>query len=78
MQRKTPSTGARLGLAGGVGERHGSDLVVARVQLGQLRLEMDVDERMMLDPLDQIGGHRLLEAVPADEHRHARRPHSRS
>ena len=38
--------GARLGLARGIGERHGRELVAVLVQLGQLRLQMDVDQRM--------------------------------
>ena len=65
--------GASLGLAGGVREGHGAELSTARVQLGQLRLDVDVDQRMRLDPLDQVGGHAPAEAVAAHEHRHARR-----
>ena len=37
----------------------------------QLRPEADVDHRVVLDPLDEVGGHALGEAVAAHEHRHA-------
>jgi hypothetical protein len=62
----------RLGasFAGGVGDGHAAEPPAVRVQPGQLGLEADVDQRMLLDSLDQVGGHRLSEPVAAHEHRH--------
>ena len=45
---------APLGRAAGVGERDRAELVAVLVQLRELRLEADVDQRMLLDPLDQV------------------------
>ena len=45
---------APLSFAAGVRERHRAELVAVLVQLRELRLEMDVDQRMLLDPLDQV------------------------
>src|SRR5882724_9801482 len=62
---------ALLGFARRIGEARGRDLVTVRVQLGQLRLQMEVDQWVLFDPLDQVGRHRRPEAVPAHEHGHA-------
>ena len=60
----------RPGAAPGVSEGHAREPVAVLVQFGQPRLEPDVDQRMLLDPLDQIRRHRLAEPVAPHEHRH--------
>src|SRR5204862_4341616 len=59
---------SRLRLARRVGEGHGRELVAVLVQVRQLSLQTDIDQRVLLDPPDQVGGHRLAEAVAAYEH----------
>ena len=57
MQRKTPSTVRVSALPPASVKVTAAEPVAVRVQLRQLRLEVDVDQRMLLDPLDQVGGH---------------------
>jgi hypothetical protein len=55
-----------------VPEADGDQPLAVAVHRRQLRGPPDVDQRIPLDALHQVGGHRLPEPVTADEHRHPR------
>ena len=42
------------------------------MQLGDLAVQTDLDERVMLDPFDQVGRHRAGERLAPHDHRHPR------